>query len=573
MAEGKMAKAAADMGPVIRAVRQTGQYIETLHDAISDVQEAVSQTNQSIQSVLTEIGRLTAAFDSYALSLQQGKRCETAVTRLEAIRRELVFSFGAYEKTRALSVDALQLLRDGDTDAAKARLCEIEDTASGNIAPEYWLAQCLAALFAWLGDRPDRMKAALDEASRLCSRKTLLFFTLVFQQSGRPEEAVNWMCAFLAEADIDRLDSGIASLLNAFHTNKKIVNRLNAWVKSIQADSHENGVLAAYWDDRLRAMCSVLPADAYPHLQRHCAEWPALKNALEASRLHITLFDYLTAALGFETGSSNPTYGLDGILTALINAYDEAELPLREKEKMEQSILDCEGDEQRAHSQAYSIGGEASPCLSFTRLLAGEGDLLPPLAVYLGREWIGNAYHDLTQAAQMPEGLTIRIDNFSTEAAAGTGDMPLLDKYYRAVEAEMQAALRQVSLTAFTRYSLYAGGFLGAVGLLVMAAGGFFAGLFILIIGGVMALNYYVAKKPLPVRRHGIEKQYEQKRQKGIGILRGVLAEAQRLRDEHGQNTEGREKNSALLANMQIAAPKAARRKPKAPAKAKEPTH
>ncbi|MCL2603763.1 MAG: hypothetical protein FWD90_04730 [Defluviitaleaceae bacterium] len=519
-----MAKTAADIGPIIRAIKQANHNIDSVRDAVYN-------TDQNVQALLDGIDNLTEAFNLFAESYALGTRRETASARLEEIKKELAAAYGAYGMVRKSAAEALRLLADGNADGANAIISSVKGTASA-----YWLTHSLCALGAWLEDRRDAAYASLETALHLDNDKTSMFLALACQVVNRKTAATQWLDRYLAHQDIDRLGNDVFTLLDAYRTDKlgedtegAITERLDGWIK----------IVPPRWHDRLILLRPSLPADAYPLLQKHSPHWLRLKNVMETAMLHRTFFDYLNQIFD-QNDESN---GLETVLAHLINAYDDAERTLYEQLLFEQRVIEYGGDEQRTRNSIT----RAKNHIPLARFLQGES----ALSVALGRTALADEYRDIVQGTLIPDKIAVDIGAFTCETD-GTNEFPLLDHYYRAMENDKKAALRQVEPTVFERYGLYIGGFFGLVGLILLIVGNGFIGLFALIVCGAALANVFAGKKNLTKRLLTVERRYDLQREEGIPVLRGVLKEIREFTEQIENAQDDCERTIDFISGIQI---------------------
>lgn len=511
------------MGPVIRAIKQAGQSIESVHDA-------VYQTDQNVQTLLAGIENLTEAFNHFALNQQMHRRYELAVMRVAEIKKELNESYGAYEEVRKTAAKVLKSLADGETETARELLVTVKETAPG-----YWLTHCLNALSAWLGDHSNDANKSLNEALHLNSEKTMLFFILFNQKHTRRGAAIDWVDKYLMQQDLEKPDKETTVILNAYRTGKFGMDADGVLAKRFETGPNQLNT-SNDWRNRFLAMRPNLSSDSYPLMQKHSPMWPALKEAMETANLHGVVLEYLTEAFN-QNNDANGTATLTNLLDDLISGFDDAEQPLHEKILYEQQIINGGGIEQRVKTQDNK---NETPDAALT--------------VALNRLNVADAYRDIVQSAYIPERITINVNAFSA-STDGTDEIPLLDQYYRSVEADKKAAMQQVTPHLSEAYGLYAGGVLGLLGFILLLAVSGFVGLFIIILGGVAVSGYFISKKNITHRHHMIEKKYEHERETGIPILRALITEA------HGFQTELEEAQTKsvdvldLISNIHMAPP------------------
>ncbi|MCL2204674.1 MAG: hypothetical protein FWB88_12130 [Defluviitaleaceae bacterium] len=492
-----MSKTVTDIGPVMRNLKQLGQHVESVHDA-------VYHTDQNIQALLAGIESLTQAFHSFALGHERDKRVEAAGTRLFNIRNEWEEAFGAYEKVRKTAAQAMRFLENGEAPAAKALLASLDE-----IAPDYWLAASLSVVCAWLNDQPKAAALALKHSLALNHEKTTLFFIFICHKAARQGAALSWVRQYLAVKNPEQWDNNMEIILDAYQKGIFGTGDTGITVKF----PHQ----ATDWRARFDEMRPALPPEAFPFLQKYSPTWPTLKNAQQTARLHGVAFDFLSILFSpADTGA--PSQQLSKALTALLTAYDDAELPLRDQARREQQIIDSGGAEPSPLPPTEEISPPHSPSRA--------------LAIAIDRHRVAEAYQDIIQSAYMPDEIIVNIGTFSAPITENNQEMASLDAYFRCVEAKKQTALQQIAPPLFERYGLYIGGFLFALGFILLLTGSGLIALFSFIIGLLSASNHFMGKKNTRTRHNAIASQYEGEREEGIRILRATLAEIHALRRE-----------------------------------------
>ncbi|MCL2500770.1 MAG: hypothetical protein FWE90_10635 [Defluviitaleaceae bacterium] len=500
-----MAKTATDIGPIIRAIKQTNLNIDSIHDA-------VFQTDQNVQALLSGIDDLTEAFNAFAVNYALNTRMETASVRYDTIKKELASTFGAYGEVRRVAIEAVRLFGDGDIDGVRSVTAAIKGTASA-----YWLTHCLNALGAWLDGQKSAATASLDMALHINDGKTALFFTLVYLKTDRSDAAIQWFDYFLAKQESSRLCNDTIILLDEYRTGRfgadtenGVTERLEAWINPSDA--------TLCWNERLTAMRPPLPADTYPFLRKHCPAWDQIKTAMETATLHRIVFDYLKTIFNQNDGADV----IEAILHRLCTQYDDAEESLYEKLRFEQRVIDNGGDEQRA-----VISEKTETRTSIGELLQGES----ALSVILGHAALADAYRDIVQSTFIPDKIAVSVDSFTAETD-GINELPLLDRYYRAVENEKQFTLSLLTPTPFRRFDLYIGVLLGLLGLVMLIIGHALVGLFVFIVCGATITSHYVNKRNTTHNRYRIEMKLDRQREKGIPILRAILKEIRQFKED-----------------------------------------
>jgi len=495
-----MAKVVADMGPVIRAVKQAGQNIEQVQEMITDVHESVFQTDHNVQTILMEIEKLTLAFNTFSHNMALNRRQEAALAKLAEMKEEIKNKFGAYEEVRRVAIEAFKLMEEGEVKIAKAMLDEVKDAAG-----EYWLSAGLRVVSAWLSNKPDESEVAMQHALRLDKGKATLFFLFLCRKANRPAAVLAWLCRYIEGLDTNALDGNTELILETFRTNGfgpdatgAVEAQITNWTGQLDFSAH--------WTAQFQNLTWAFAVQDYPNLQKYSPTWNAVKSAVEAAYLHGTIYEYISNVITpNEEAPEAPPPDFETRLQALINGLDKAEFSIHTKMQYEQRVLDCGGDEQQASFSVAKPDRHAPARQLFT--------VLTPLSLALNKERLLAVYEKLTDPVKIPVDIIITYGHFSMSTTDGSNEMAILDKYYRLVESEKEAALAEVKLTFTER----------------------------------LTKNYK--------RLEAIETRFEEEREKGVNILRGLLEEVRHVREILQHAEAEREKTTTLLGEITLVPP------------------
>jgi len=244
------------------------------------------------------------------------------------------------------------------------------------------------------------------------------------------------------------------------------------------------------------------------------------------------------------------------MLSSLVTDYDDEELPLRRAEKLNQFIIDYEGDKPRAE-QSMSVEQTALEThKDFTQLLT-DAAMKPEsshssvstqkFAIAMSCDWISNAYNDLVakNRMQVPLEIEINIDNFNETTTDGKNEKELVSAFEQMCFNECKAALEKIYLTGFQKFQLRGGIALCVIGLYAMSEKvldslGLYAtytnhpviGVIAIIIGISWILNHFSKKKGVKEKRASILAHFTEKKNIGVEIIRATLAEVVDFRAE-----------------------------------------
>lgn len=524
--------------------------LSAIHHDLEVVSSSVGTVNDNVKVVYDEIGALAQEFRDFVQLQVRANAKSNAQQRLIQIRQEMEKRFGHYDIVRRTTTGILQaddigiVKKDTISNATEELMIS---------TPGYWLAPCLVALAAWINDQPELAEKALKEGIKRNDEKTSLFFALICRRAERKPAALKWTQRYLANQDEENLDRKTVIILDAFASgllgsdSEGVVSRqMGEWMDHLAEKPGFVEQQTTQWSEAINLKRKPLKSNDYTYLRKYSKTWPVLEDIMEGAMLHAEILSYFIAIFEQEVSTDSLKAQLDEILNSLVSDFDDEELPLRKEEKYNQFVVDFDGDEQRAR-QNMSIEQTAFEIhKDFTQLLT-DAAMKPEsshasvstqkFAIALSKEWISNAYNDVTAQNRMkiPNEIEINVDTFNDKTTDGQNEAELINKFNALVDKEKAAALAQCVLSGFEKFCLYGGAAIGIIGLIMMFAGNGFLGLIAMIAGIGMVINHFSKKKKMEATRQNIETQFEEKRKNGSQIIRATLAEVVDFRAEFAE--------------------------------------
>ena len=521
-----------------------------IHGDLQTIDSSVGTVNDNVKVVYDEIGTLAKEFHDFVNIQQRANRLGQAETRLVKIRQELDKKYGHYDVVRRTTTGILQADDLGivkkDTISTATEELMIE-------TPNYWLAPCLVALAAWINDQPELAEKAVREGIKRNDEKTSLFFALICRRADRKNACLKWTQRYLANQDEENLDRKAIIILDAFASgllgadSEGVISRqLTEWLENLADKPGFVEQQTKQWSDAINLKRKPIDDSSYVYLKKYSHTWPVLQDILEGANLHAEILSYFTAIFEQEASSASVKAQLDEILTTLVSDFDDEELPLRKEEKFEQFVVDFGGDENRARQNMQVEQTAFETHKDFTQLLT-DAAMKPEsshssvstqkFAIALSRDWVSNAYNDITAQNRMkiPNEIEINVDTFNDKTTDGQNEGELLAKFGTLVDSEKAKALAQCVLSGFDNFCLYGGGTIAVIGVAMLFMGNGFLGLIAAIAGISMNIKHYYKKKKIEANRENIEQKFEEKRKKGTEIIRATLAEVVDFRSEFAE--------------------------------------
>lgn len=506
---------------------------------IDIVHSAVGTIDSNLKVVYDEVGQLARDFHDYVKKAENQHNVALAETRLVKIRQELETKYGYHAETRRttigiLQADDLELVRKDTITTATEELMLS--------APGYWLTPCLVALAAWINDKPELADRAVREAIKRNDEKTSLLFALICRRADRKSASLKWTQRYLANQDEENLDRKCIVILDAFasgllgsDSEGVVAKQLEEWMARLSEKAGFVEQQTKQWADAINLKRTPFTS-GYTYLRKYSRTWPKLQYIMEGAHLHATIFEYFDNIFKQQSSGLALKEQLDEILMSLCSEFDDEELPIRRDEKLNQFIIDYDGDLSRAQQSmkveqtAYDVHKDFTQLLTDSAMKPESSHAsvsTQKFAIALSRDWIANAYDDVIAKNRMgiPDMIEINIDNFNERTRDGKNENELVQKFEQMVAREKESALAQNVLTGFQKFCLWGGIAIAIIGLIMAAFSNPFLGIIAIISGIGLMINHFTKKKEINARCADLEQQFEQKRSNGAQIVRATLAE------------------------------------------------
>ncbi|MBW8380911.1 MAG: hypothetical protein K0M69_00100 [Youngiibacter sp.] len=530
----------ADLRLIERNLGQISSELQALDSSVDKV-------DRNVKVITNDIEKLSKEFRDFVKVQLFANRAGQAETRLVKIRQELEKKYGHYDIVRRTTTGILQA---NDLGIVKRDTISTATEELMISTPNYWLAPCLVALAAWINDQPDLADKALREAIKRNDEKTSLFFALVSRRADRKLATLKWTQRYLEAQDEENLDRKTVIILDAYASgllgadSEGVISRqMSKWLEGLSEKPGFIEQQTIQWSEAINLKRQPIDTDSYVYLKTYSRTWPILEDILEGANLHDVMLDYFTDIFEQEASTDPIKVQLDEILTSLVTDFDDEELPLRKEEKLEQFVIDFAGDENRA-LQSLNVEKTAFEThKDFTQLLT-DAAMKPEssfssistqkFSIALSKDWITNAYNDITAQNRMkiPNEIEINVDSFNDITTDGDNEQELILKFSKLIDIEKANALAQTSLTVSDTYTMYGGAAIALIGVGLLFGELALFGLIAIIAGIGVVINHFSKKKKIEQMRLYLESKFETKRTEGSQIIRATLAEVVDFRAE-----------------------------------------
>jgi len=532
----------ADLSAIENAIGSLGSNLNTINSNIGVVNDGLNLLQFKHDQLENELERLAQAFADFVEADLKQKALALAETRIGNLRQDLQIKYGYYAEVRRMATGMLQGVDTGvlSDDTLKFTTEEVMMKAPG-----YWLAPSLVSLASWIRNDKNNAGKALAESLKRDDYKTTLFFMLVMRRLSRNEASLKWLERYFMHQNPRDLDREFIVILEAVTTGvfppasrQMMMSNAKSWLDQLTQDDEFIDQQKAQWVQFFQAK-GPLPTESYPLLDRFSTNWDPLMFSLRAAKTHGILHTHFNSVFSSSSDFSKAVKTqLDEILSMLVTNFDDEELPLQQLVRLNQLIIEKEGDEKAAKAMMAAEKHIFEEKVDFLQLLtnaafnpelAGGTKVTQALAVSISLPWIIEAYDTFTAESRnnIPPAVDLDIEGFKTSTVNGSDEKNQLEKHALFFQNILKRELG--------KYPFPFGKFI--IGALICIAGfyGFSLSTIVGVIGlGIGGVLIWSAISKYNKVRNAITQSLKEREEKSKTVLRGCLAEAVDFREELG---------------------------------------
>ena len=529
--------------------------LQNIQTQINFVNLNLNKVDNNIDNLHAQINALSEQIATFERKQMLENRLGQAETKIVKIRQEIENKFGHYAKIRRLTTGILQ-----GTDLGIIKKETISNVTEKTMisTPGYWLAPCLVALSAWISDDKDLADKAVKEAIKRNDEKTSLFFGLICRRANRKAASLKWFQRYLENQDSRHLDRKAVIVIDAFvsgllgaDSESLISQQISKWIEEIMNEGNSMEQQMEQWKNTIALKKPYEVKLDYPYLEKYSTTWSLLKEIMKGAKLHNNLYNYFKNIFDKKHIKEPLKKELDRILDDLVTNFDAEEIPLRKQEKFEQFVINYKGDENQAQTSMRIEETAFKDDKDFMQLLT-DASMKPEsskasvstqkFAIAISKEWIEAAYTDLIaeNRAKIPHEIEILIGTFRGKTQNGENENELISEFSNHNEKEKEQELEKYKLTSYDNFFLYGGALIGILGLFMLSTG--VMGIFGIIAGIGMILHYNSIKKSKEANYQRTKDLFAERLEKGIIIIRAIMAETVDFREEFSKTDAESEK-------------------------------
>jgi hypothetical protein len=504
----------------------------------------------------SELQQLMAAFAAFVALDQKQKSLHIAETRVGNLRQELQIKFGYYAEIRRMATGILQA---ADTGIVGNETIQSTTEEVMIKAPGYWLAPALVSLASWIRDDKPTCDKALAECLKRDDYKATLFFMLLTRRLARNEASLNWLERYFLHQDPQNLDREFITVLEGVTTGvfppasrTVMMKHVKSWLDQLTQGDRFINEQKTQWIKYFEGSKPALQGEKYPLLKQFAKNWPMLENSLCDAKVQEILHNHFSGIISSSYDfSSSVKVKLDEILTQLVTNFDDEELPLQKQVRLNQLIIEKDGDKDAAQAVMDAEENIFKEKVDFLQMLtnaafnpeaAGVTKVTQALAVSISQPWIVEAHDTFTAQcrSRVPRTVELVIDGFATATKDGSDENDQLAKQESFYNSELERALAEIK---FPVGAVIISALIGIVGFFFTPV----VGLITLAIGGIMI---WTNVKNVEKKKQQVKDLIDERKRKGKEVLRGCLAETVDYRKELATEDSKAENVRHLLSSI-----------------------
>lgn len=326
--------------------------IDALSTTTEQLSTMVNNTNIAIETANHNIAVLTQKFQEMVNDQKKQAALQQASTELVRVRQELEQNYGNYKVIRETMLGVLQA-----TDLALVKKATISRVSEELMlsTPRYWLAPCLVAVAAWIGNDRDLAQRAIVEAVKRDEERTAITMALICRRNNRVDTCYEWLSIYFSHQNAANFSEGSFAYIDAyingvFGPDKKHMcdDYVMQWMNEIRGSSSN---LEASQEKIWKDYCSRFSLDIshlYPDLGDTVTEYDSINEYVSRILAVDPIAENLTGINNAYIDQNRLKARIDDSLIQLISRYNEDEEPLRKEEEYLKAVKYFEGDKEAA---------------------------------------------------------------------------------------------------------------------------------------------------------------------------------------------------------------------------------
>lgn len=354
-----------DLSSMNSAMHALQQHTAQINKNLLTMNSNVVIVDKKIAAANHELATLKKQFAQMIHEQRMSAALQRALTEIIRIRQELDQKFGNHQLARDTMLGILQANDLRLVSKETFTRCSEELMIS---TPRYWLAPCVVALTAWIGNNEELAIRAAEEGIRRDPEKTTLLFALIcrrvakgFYDSKEEKKGDNaqmacaeWLNQYFHLLQAKNMKRSVLALLDAYYNGVfgddkgTCADSIENWIAELEKQEGYHTMQVDRWVRFFCAYCETTK-EKYPVLAKVCAtDFANIDAYLQRVLATEKIYRGFHAILTEKVDRKELMTAIDEQLVKLVSEYDEEERSLREEEERMQFIKELKGDEERA---------------------------------------------------------------------------------------------------------------------------------------------------------------------------------------------------------------------------------
>lgn len=478
------------------------QQIAELVRVTNQLQSNISYISNNMGEVSNSMNALREEFEAFRNDQTKSQAINRATTELVRVRQELEQKFSNYSVVRETMLGVLQA-----TDLALVKKDTISRVSEELMlsTPEYWLAPCLVAVAAWIGNDRDLAERAIREAVKRDEAKTALTMALICRRNERQQTCYEWLSIYFSHQDSSNFSESTLMYIDAyvngiFGADEKHIcdDYINKWMNEVKGNSSNIEMSQEQvWKEYCEGF-SYNISEQYPDFAGTVAEFQQIDDYIRRINSVESIANNFSGIIKTEVNQETLKANIDKRLIQLIGRYDKKEEALKREEHYYDLVKKFSGNEQKARevvTREEQARRENTLNLveQMTNVITTTNDVMPSMkktAVSFLSGYIKKGFNTYIteKKEEFPNKITMNINGWSGESQNGDEATALCADYERSMLTRKEATIKGA---ASLKPKLFLGIGIAAVVLCIvcMIIGQVFLGV-VMAIGAVAAIVY-----------------------------------------------------------------------------------
>jgi hypothetical protein len=428
---------------------------------VSGLNDRLRRIEETVPPALQDLARKQEATQDSVNSLREmyerDRVVANAYNELAVAERQWQAKFGRYEEARNMAASIIDVVASGHIN--RAVILDVTERLAIQ-TPRYWVAQATLAVAAWLDDKPQQHREALDYALALDFEKTTLFMALLLRDQDRDEVLQEWLATYLSRLTPVNLPPHFQVVIDAATGHAfgggaapRLVKQVGEWYAEEGARQDIFDAAVSEWKRRLLSLSARYGEQAdFSLLAANEKARKTLFPRYEASRAIEQAARYFRAR--FETGayvSDDVRSDLGALLTKLARTEDPEEEEISSLRREHRAVTLAKGDIEAARAMIVAEEEGRGRTLNIVGMVsqsafpAPDGDQLPLptvtelLAIMLSKSLILTAADELRDDLPSVDTVEISVGERQWDCQFSCGDEAMTTRPALRDQAEEQA--------------------------------------------------------------------------------------------------------------------------------------